>query len=70
MRTKRRVAGTPELLDVDFVAKDLRKAKLTLRNWRALGRGPPYVLIGKTPWYPREPYLAWKSQLELHGVAV
>jgi hypothetical protein len=43
-----------DLLDENEVAKILKTAVRTLRNWRGLGKGPPYVKIGqRIVRYPR-----------------
>ena len=43
-----------DLLDENEVAEILKTAVRTLRNWRGLGKGPPYVKIGeRIVRYPR-----------------
>jgi hypothetical protein len=43
-----------DLLNENEVAEILKTAVRTLRNWRGLGKGPPYVKIGeRIVRYPR-----------------
>ena len=39
------------LLTPPEVAEELHKSEKTLERWRAEGKGPPFVRIGKTPFY-------------------
>ena len=34
----------------------------TLRNWRAKGRGPPFLKAGRAVLYPRHRLLAWEAE--------
>jgi len=34
----------------------------TLRNWRAQGRGPPYLKVGRAVLYPRDQLLDWERR--------
>jgi len=34
----------------------------TLRKWRQTGEGPPYVLIGKSVYYPEAEFQKWLAK--------
>jgi len=41
------------------LAAELRKDERTVMRWRYLRIGPPFFLIGKTPYYDIEAARAW-----------
>lgn len=43
----------------DEQARVLLLTPRTLRNWRRLGKGPPYVRVGKRIFYPLAGNAAW-----------
>jgi hypothetical protein len=48
------------LTDEEVSARYRRRITVgTLRNWRALGIGPPYVKVGKAVLYSRAALQAW-----------
>ena len=60
--------SSPTYLTVDEVIERYRGqvSEGTLRNWRALRIGPPYLKIGKVPLYPIEELDRWdRSNLVL-----
>jgi hypothetical protein len=40
-------------------AAELGVKPRTLRAWRAKGQGPPWVIVGRRPWYPRSGKRKW-----------
>lgn len=52
---------TPKYLTVEEVAERYRKeiSVGTLRNWRAMRIGPPFVKIGKAVLYPVQELNEW-----------
>lgn len=51
--------STDELIDPVKVAGALSVKPQTLTAWRTLGRGPPYVKIGKRVFYRRADVESW-----------
>ncbi len=49
--------------DEDATAADLQITKQTLRKWRARGKGPPYIEVGRRFYYPRDERKAWLESL-------
>ena len=43
----------------DEAAAEVGQKKPTLRKWRAIGDGPPYVKIGRKIFYPRPELADW-----------
>jgi hypothetical protein len=64
LRLKRkRIPGyTPEA----ETAKELNVGVRTLRKWRQLEIGPPWVDIGRAIYYPDEPRAAWIKSRVVH----
>ena len=52
-----------ELISAVDMAALLHKSPGTLANWRANRKGPPFIRIGSTPWYPRTTSCRWKTNL-------
>jgi hypothetical protein len=53
-------SGEDLLTDEDVVARYRGRITLgTLRNWRALKIGPPYIKVGKAVLYSRTALQAW-----------
>ncbi|MFN3465841.1 MAG: DNA-binding protein [Terricaulis sp.] len=51
------------LTDEDVVARYRGRITLgTLRNWRALKIGPPYIKVGKAVLYSRSALQAWDKR--------
>ena len=48
----------------DEVQAESAKSKRTLREWRQKRIGPPFILLGKTPYYPRDGFRAWLKSIE------
>ena len=62
---RQRIPGyTPE----DETAKQLNVAVRTLRKWRQLGDGPPYVKVGRQVYYSDESCVAWLKSLVVQPV--
>lgn len=53
------------LMDTDETAKYLGFSPRTLRDWRSLGEGPPYIKFGNRVRYDRRKVDRW---LEKHTV--
>ncbi len=51
-----------ELIPSDEVAAQLRVKPQTLASWRASGRGPEFVKIGRGVFYRRADIAAWLGQ--------
>jgi hypothetical protein len=50
------------------LAAELDKDIRTVRRWRKLQIGPPYVMSGKTPYHPRELTQQWLAAGGTSGV--
>ena len=56
------------LTDDEVVARYKGRITLgTLRNWRALKLGPPYVKVGKAVLYSRAALQAWDRRNTVNG---
>jgi hypothetical protein len=51
-------------LDEFETAEELDHHVQTLRNWRRHGKGPPYVVIGRRPYYRLEALYVWLREME------
>jgi hypothetical protein len=48
------------------LAEQLHKDERTVMRWRKLRIGPPFFLVGKTPYYPVESARGWlRSRVQL-----
>jgi hypothetical protein len=57
-------AITPEeLLPDEVLAAELQVQKGTLTNWRASGRGPDYLKVGRQIFYRRTDVNVWLGSL-------
>lgn len=56
---RKRVAQIPGYSSESDVAGELGVSVRTLRKWRQLGEGPPYVQIARQVHYPDAPRAAW-----------
>ena len=48
-----------ELISNDDAARELRVQTNTLTSWRALGRGPNFVKVGRAVYYRRADLSEW-----------
>lgn len=58
-----------ELISNDQTAEQLNVKPQTLASWRALGRGPHFVKIGRAVFYRREDIAGWLGQQRRQPVA-
>jgi hypothetical protein len=62
---RKRIPGyTPEA----ETGEELNVTVRTLRKWRSLGMGPPYIEIGRKFHYSDEGRAAWLKSREVHPV--
>jgi hypothetical protein len=62
---RKRIPGyTPEV----ETAKELRVSVRTLRKWRQLGIGPPYIEVARQFHYGDESRAGWLKSLEVQPV--
>jgi hypothetical protein len=54
--------GDPYTVSEDEAAAILDKSSRTLRRWRKIGYGPPFIMDGKWVWYHEAGLHAWKAQ--------
>ena len=47
------------LLTEDETARELGRCRRTLKRWRVLREGPPFIPIGRQIFYRREAVRAW-----------
>jgi hypothetical protein len=57
-----------EFLSEAAAAAAIGKSLRTLRQWRRLGIGPPYVLFGRTVRYRKPTFVEHFRQTEIHPV--
>lgn len=48
-----------DLLSEEDLARELGLTARTLRRWRALREGPPWLRVGRQIFYRREAVLGW-----------
>jgi hypothetical protein len=48
-----------DFMEEDETAKELNKAPSTLARWRRQRRGPPFILVGRVPYYHRPSTRKW-----------
>jgi DNA-binding transcriptional MerR regulator len=58
------------LISVAEAARKLGKKPRTLRLWRERGYGPPFKLIGRTPWYSPADIDRWIEEQTVNPEAV
>jgi hypothetical protein len=58
------LAAALDILSPDQVAAALGINPITLRRWRAEGRGPPCSHVGRNTWYRRAALEAWLIERE------
>lgn len=59
------MSDTEEFLTTGEAARVLRVSKLTLKNWRDRGEGPPHVRLGpKTIRYRLSSLMAYLDEIE------
>lgn len=58
-----------DLLTPDALASQLHTTTRNLREWRATGRGPRFVRIGRFPLYRSEAVEAWLRDQEYASTA-
>lgn len=46
------------------VSVETGKSIRTLRDWRQKRTGPPFVILGNRPLYPRDGFRAWLKAIE------
>jgi hypothetical protein len=51
--------NSDELLSAETVAAELHLKRETLATWRALGRGPSFVKVGRAVFYRRADLAEW-----------
>jgi hypothetical protein len=56
-------------IDEHELAEELEHDVRTLRGWRRRGKGPPFVVIGRRPYYRLEAVYAWLREMEARAVA-
>jgi hypothetical protein len=63
--------GILGLIDEKTLAVEFHRAQVTLRRWRYLGIGPPYIAFvgGKEVWYRVSAVQAWLASREQEGPA-
>ena len=67
--TANAVVASPLLTAID-AATYLRIDVRTLANWRAAGRGPSYIRVGRRPFYTREALDSWlRAHSFVHSAA-
>jgi hypothetical protein len=58
----------PGHTDERGTAEELNVAVRTLRKWRQLGKGPPYVEVGRRIYYGDESRAAWLRSRQVQPV--
>jgi hypothetical protein len=48
----------------DVLALEMHLSPRTLRRWRKLRKGPPYLVISRQPYYRRDAVKAWLRSQE------
>ena len=65
---RKRVADIPGYTDERQTAEELGVGVRTLRKWRQLRIGPPYIEVGRQIHYGDESRAAWLKSREVHPV--
>lgn len=48
-----------EIISEELAARALHRSPTTLRRWRQLGRGPPFIMVGRQYFYARKQLADW-----------
>jgi hypothetical protein len=67
-RWRKRVADIPGYTDERQTAEELGVGVRTLRKWRQLRIGPPYIEVGRQIHYGDESRAAWLKSREVQPV--
>jgi hypothetical protein len=57
--TARAEASVDDLIPEAELSEETGWSVPTLRTWRSLRKGPPYIAVGRRIWYRRSSYNQW-----------